>query len=379
MALVAYSDESDISDSDEESLTISRENLNSNSNVKAETHSTAVQNGTVRSVIEAEETSIIPEVADDDVVNDVPTVQTWNVIKNKEPSSSIGQIFKNDSKSKKLKLVLPALSEFDDDDEEEQCVEEIKRKKIEPSSRGTGLFAVLPKPKSGGSATSLVPLHVSKKMANKPEKVKKVMKGKPPELPSNKCNDSDEEWDSSTTNDFFSLDKSNSPPPLDSKIEIEINVKPRVDISPKPRVDISQEVSVPSISENECKPAVSDQPALVNVDDSATYDSNKSEIDAQALSRLAGRRNRGEIPNIIDINADDALMSRDEWVTRALCDEKPKTSFSRKKEGIPSQQQRRKHQITYLAHQAKEREQELQNAWGQNRFTKMQTQSKYGF
>lgn len=270
--------------------------------------------------------------------------------------------------------------QFDDDDEEEQCVEDIKRKKIEPSSRGTGLFAVLPKPKSG-STTSLVPLNVSKRMAaNKPEKVKKVMKGKPPEISSNKSNDSDEEWDSNTTNDFFSLDKSNSPPPpLDSKIEIEINVKPSVDIPLKPRVDISQEVSVPSISENEYKPAVIDQPALVNVDDSATYDSNKSEIDAQALSRLAGRRNRGEIPNIIDINADDALMSRDEWVTRALCDEKPKTSFSRKKEGIPSQQQRRKHQITYLAHQAKEREQELQNAWGQNRFTKMQTQSKYGF
>ncbi|RXG55479.1 hypothetical protein Avbf_11401 [Armadillidium vulgare] len=198
MALVAYSDESDISDSDEESLTISRENLNSNSNVKAETRNTAVQNGTVRSVIDAEETSIVPEVDDDDddVVNDVPTVQTWNVIKNKEPSSSIGQIFKNDSKSKKLKLVLPALSEFDDDDEEEQCVEDIKRKKIEPSSRGTGLFAVLPKPKSG-STTSLVPLNVSKRMAaNKPEKVKKVMKGKPPEISSNKSNDSDEEWDS---------------------------------------------------------------------------------------------------------------------------------------------------------------------------------------
>uniref|UniRef100_UPI00398EBA2C proline-rich protein PRCC isoform X2 n=1 Tax=Pristiophorus japonicus TaxID=55135 RepID=UPI00398EBA2C len=45
----------------------------------------------------------------------------------------------------------------------------------------------------------------------------------------------------------------------------------------------------------------------------------------------------------------------------------------------PTSQQRRKHQITYLIHQAKERELELKNAWSDNRLTKRQTQAKYGF
>jgi len=40
---------------------------------------------------------------------------------------------------------------------------------------------------------------------------------------------------------------------------------------------------------------------------------------------------------------------------------------------------KRKHQITYLAHEAKAREQELQNQWAQNRMSRRQTQSKYGF
>jgi len=41
--------------------------------------------------------------------------------------------------------------------------------------------------------------------------------------------------------------------------------------------------------------------------------------------------------------------------------------------------QKKKHQITYLAFEAKAREQELQAQWAQNRATKRQTQMKYGF
>lgn len=40
---------------------------------------------------------------------------------------------------------------------------------------------------------------------------------------------------------------------------------------------------------------------------------------------------------------------------------------------------KRKHQITYLAFEAKAREQELKNQWAQNRANKMATKNKYGF
>lgn len=105
-----------------------------------------------------------------------------------------------------------------------------------------------------------------------------------------------------------------------------------------------------------------------------------SAIDEEAMLRLSGkRRGKGEVINFIDVNADDALLTRHEWMTKTLTEEKPSHSFSKKKEGLPSQKQKQKHQITYLAHQAKERELELKNNWSQNRMTKMQTQAKYGF
>lgn len=40
---------------------------------------------------------------------------------------------------------------------------------------------------------------------------------------------------------------------------------------------------------------------------------------------------------------------------------------------------KKKHQITYLAAQAKAREVELKNQWAANKSTKRQTQAKYGF
>lgn len=54
-------------------------------------------------------------------------------------------------------------------------------------------------------------------------------------------------------------------------------------------------------------------------------------------------------------------------------------SYFQKKGDQPTGQQRRKHQITYLIHQAKEREMELKNSWAENKLTRRQTQAKYGF
>uniref|UniRef100_A0A8C5WHS4 Uncharacterized protein n=1 Tax=Leptobrachium leishanense TaxID=445787 RepID=A0A8C5WHS4_9ANUR len=97
--------------------------------------------------------------------------------------------------------------------------------------------------------------------------------------------------------------------------------------------------------------------------DSATSDSF---MDDEAFKRLQGKRNRGrEEINFVEIKGDDQLSSNQQWLTKSLTEEKTMKSFSKKKGEQPTGQQRRKHQITYLIHQAKERELELKNTWSE--------------
>uniref|UniRef100_A0A3Q2YG37 Proline rich mitotic checkpoint control factor n=1 Tax=Hippocampus comes TaxID=109280 RepID=A0A3Q2YG37_HIPCM len=97
--------------------------------------------------------------------------------------------------------------------------------------------------------------------------------------------------------------------------------------------------------------------------------------------RLQGKRNRGkEEVKFLEIKGDDQLSGHQQWITKSMSEEKQtRGSFSKKRGGMPTGQQRRKHQITYLIHQAKERELELKNSWAENRMTRRQTQAKYGF
>nr|XP_044994677.1 proline-rich protein PRCC isoform X2 [Jaculus jaculus] len=103
-------------------------------------------------------------------------------------------------------------------------------------------------------------------------------------------------------------------------------------------------------------------------------------IDDEAFKRLQGKRNRGrEEINFVEIKGDDQLSGAQQWMTKSLTEEKSMKSFSKKKGEQPTGQQRRKHQITYLIHQAKERELELKSTWSENKLSRRQTQAKYGF
>ncbi|NXX98859.1 PRCC protein, partial [Centropus bengalensis] len=107
---------------------------------------------------------------------------------------------------------------------------------------------------------------------------------------------------------------------------------------------------------------------------------DSSFIDDEAFKRLQGKRNRGrEEINFVDIKGDDQLSGAQQWLTKSLTEEKTVKSFSKRKGDQPTGQQRRKHQITYLIHQAKERELELKNTWSENKLSRRQTQAKYGF
>ncbi len=65
---------------------------------------------------------------------------------------------------------------------------------------------------------------------------------------------------------------------------------------------------------------------------------------------MQGKNKRGrEEINIIDVHGDDQISQVD--LMKHMTEEKDTRSFSKKRKDLPSSQQRRKHQITYLAHE----------------------------
>lgn len=107
-------------------------------------------------------------------------------------------------------------------------------------------------------------------------------------------------------------------------------------------------------------------------------------FDDKAIEYLCGKRGVKRKPkeieeaNIIEINGEDIKPDEREWLIKALTEEPIQRPISMQGGGVSSQS-KKKHQITYLAHQAKAMEMELKNQWAQNRLTRKQTQSKYGF
>lgn len=107
-------------------------------------------------------------------------------------------------------------------------------------------------------------------------------------------------------------------------------------------------------------------------------------FDEKAIEYLCGKRGvkrknkEFEGVDIIEINGEDIKPDEREWLVKALTEEPVTRPVSSQGSG-PSGQSKKKHQITYLAHQAKAMEVELKNKWAQNKMTRQQTQSKYGF
>jgi proline-rich protein PRCC len=104
------------------------------------------------------------------------------------------------------------------------------------------------------------------------------------------------------------------------------------------------------------------------------------------LRRLAGgshkRRGREEaLNNIVDILGDEVM--EDVRVYQRHYGEDPSITklykVDNSKLKTPTSNQKRKHQITWLAHEAKERELELQKHWAVGSQARKDSRSKYGF
>ena len=115
-ALVAYSDESDISDS-EDQLTNNKPSLSTNKNLNEGI--TPIKDEKVRSLLESVPSSSKASSSkiseDTDTVDDVPTKESWSVIKDIKSSHTdiLGKnsIIKKNKKKNKLQMILPSLSE----------------------------------------------------------------------------------------------------------------------------------------------------------------------------------------------------------------------------------------------------------------------------
>ncbi len=99
-------------------------------------------------------------------------------------------------------------------------------------------------------------------------------------------------------------------------------------------------------------------------------------LQLQALQGSSGvKRKLPDDAQIIEIKGERLTYDPNLSSLKAISEEKtrggPEITYNKL--------QKKKHQITYLAAQAKAREVDLKNQWAQNKSTKRQTQAKYGF
>ncbi|GFS34577.1 proline-rich protein PRCC [Trichonephila inaurata madagascariensis] len=299
-----------------------------------------------------------------------------------------------------VKITIPSLDQFKDEEPEPE-------KKLKPKFKsGSGLLSFLPPPKNSGSSEkcNFTPYVLTKKkeIEKKPQAIKsslekpfvnkqispvKTISSKTEPISEDVSNNNDDD-DNCNTSDFFSLESNNN------KIEIGVDVlhTEQSDKSslfsslPEPAqtsdsyyISSHQEIESPSI------PVASAQ-GISNVEEynwNETYDNANDQTDTlsfikdERFKKIKGRKEPEGI-NIIDVNADDQLTGKEEWLMQSLTEERVQRP-SKRRHDMPTQLQKRKHQITYLAYQAKERELDLKNQWSLNRLTRRETQAKYGF
>ncbi|XP_071440624.1 proline-rich protein PRCC [Hetaerina americana] len=280
-----------------------------------------------------------------------------------------------------VKITLPSLSEFIEDDEES------KPKKLKPSSKGSGLFALLPAPKNlvvKENNRKLIPRVVSKPPPKTSVPVHANKKNKAEAL-INYPDSGEESGEEEKQIDFFSLSSSAREtvcpnPTADFPNEI-LNIN-QIE-NPLTEVGTSSTYSetLPSSSIHVLSPQKTAEHADATALPEASNEENDLQLDDDAIHRLCGRRGRDEIidAQVIDVCGETHLPDPKEWLTKQFTEEQETRSHSHRKRDGPTTQQRRKHQITYLAFQAKERELELKNQWAQNKMSRKQTQAKYGF
>ncbi|XP_067282126.1 proline-rich protein PRCC [Pseudorasbora parva] len=318
-----------------------------------------------------------------------------------------------------VKISVPVIKPADSDSDDDEPV----RKKRAPQGGG-GLSSLLPQPKNlvvKEMQRPLVPHTLTKRpQADKPKvpaaksqglsgtspspsAIKAAAKSAAMQLARQMAADEDGSDDEVAPENYFSLPESSAEPVMslkpDSLYIPSLHPPPAVEDAP---LDFSSNAdssvgAVQDCQKEEYPPQYPENPPPEtspqeyygegyyqdpnSAADEQDGSGSSSMFNDEAFRRLQGKQNRGrEEIKFLEIKGDDQLSGNKQWMAKNMSAEaEPRKSFSKKKGDQPTGQQRRKHQITYLIHQAKERELELKNNWADNKMTRRQTQAKYGF
>lgn len=213
--------------------------------------------------------------------------------------------------------------------------------------------------------TSLVPDSVSNRMKQVAAKPKTPSEKKST-LGVNENNSDGSDNEDDDGGDFFSLNTDDKLPEV-SASEISAMVAKKANKMAEFSRNLNEEESSTIEGDNSVHPTSSRVPSTDNIN-----------IEALIGARAAKRSRKGDI-QFIDISQDQVTSSKDGWIRNQLQSETQFIPTGRLSTGDPGAGTKKKHQITYLAHQAKTNEAELQAMWAANRQSRRQTQSKYGF
>jgi len=309
-----------------------------------------------------------------------------------------------------VQIIIPALADLKEEDEMKEVV------KIQPSKTGSGLFSILPPPKNkmtrdnrSSNVTPAIPTAKpvqgqgsSSSLNLKPQGVRKVgliphrvanpvkPSSSKPTAADNSDEDSDDDYLGVNSGSYFPA----PPVPTSSKYK---------KVNPMPQYNIKQDMSInptplpPSLPSNnsfvslsmaddhhtDLGPAVAPYPPP---DPQWAAASSTTDLvdNEEAILRLAGKQNKlremkedGENGglNIVDVHGDDMKGDPRVWLTKAMTEEKAPRPTGTGPKGLA----KTRHQITYLAHQAKERDWELKQEWATARENRRASANKYGF
>lgn len=304
---------------------------------------------------------------------------------------------KAQNKRQPVKITIPSLSEYDDatDTKPDKVVTVLAEPK-----KPSGLLGMLPAPKGSsvlgkslenGSAkpsttietkktTSLIPDSVSNRLKAAPKASQAIKKTTAPQKPSllgtnyGQSDDSDD----SDAEDFFSLNRDEKLPEV-SVSEINAMVANKAAKMAQVARSLQPQDTNASVSSDLPSSAMYAQTSYSDAQPSGSsklIGREVADIEALCGARAAKRARKGDI-QFIEISQDQVTMGQDEWNRNQL---QAETEYQPR--GLindPGGGTKKKHQITYLAYQAKANEQELQAMWAANRHARRQTQSKYGF
>lgn len=221
--------------------------------------------------------------------------------------------------------------------------------------------------------TSLVPYSVANKLKQNPTK---------PKPNANPTNSSaldlnyinSDESDDEDSGDFFSLNHQDKLPEV-SDSEINAMVTKKAAQMAKFSRNLNQSIQTTTAdSQMQIDKLESEKPST------SKFVQHHDEINIEALiGARAAKRMKKEDIQFIDISQDEVKLNQKEWLRNQLTQETEFQPTGRLVGDGPGSGTKKKHQITYLAYQAKANEQELQAMWAANRHTRRQTQSKYGF